>query len=83
MHLPHPITFLLAQMCNIKSTWMKTCGETSHEHVHPHCFKFTKKDSKVVMYFHKWSGDKWTEPANILKVINKFTFSLMNRQLTH
>lgn len=66
MHLPRPITFRLAQMFDI-STWMKTCRETLHDLVHPHCFKFTKKDSKVVMYYRKWSCDNCMGPVTILK----------------
>ena len=35
--------------------------------VNPHCFKFEKVDSKVVMYYRKWSQDEWMGPINILK----------------
>ena len=80
MHLPRPITFRLAQMFDI-STWMKTCRETLHEHVHAHCFKFTKKDSKVVMYYRKWSCDNCMGPVTILKVTDKFSFSPIYRRL--
>ena len=65
---------------DINSMWMKTCRENLHEHVHPHCFKFMKV-SKVVMYYRKWSGDKWMGPVTILKVIIKFAFSLIYRRL--
>ena len=80
MHLPRPITFRLAQMFDI-NTWMKTSRETLHEHVHPHCFKFAKKDSKVVMHYRKWSCDKWMGPVNILKVTDKSAFPPMYGQL--
>ena len=34
-------------------TWVKDCREMLHEHMHLHCFKFIKRNSKAVMYYKK------------------------------
>ena len=70
MHVPRPVAFRLVQMFDV-GAWIKVYRETLHEHVHPHCFKFVKKDSKVVMFYRKWSKEEWMGPVDILKVIKK------------
>ena len=45
--------------------WMKFTRENLHKHVHSHCFKFEKVDSKLVMYYRKWSKDEEMGPINI------------------
>ena len=69
MRVPHPIAFRLVQMFDV-GAWMKDCRETLHEHVHPHCFKFIRRNSKVVMYYRKWSKNEQMGPVHILKVIS-------------
>ena len=66
MNIPRPLAFRLVQMFDV-GAWMKFARESLHEHVNPHCFKFEKVDSKVVMYYRKWSQDEWLGPINILK----------------
>lgn len=70
MNVPRPVAFRLVQMFDV-GAWIKVYRETLHEHVHPHCFKFVKKDSKVVMFYRKWSKEEWMGPVDILKVIEK------------
>lgn len=50
MPVPRPLAFRLVQMFDV-GAWMKVYRETLHEHVHPHCFKFIKQNSKVVMFY--------------------------------
>ena len=72
MRVPCPVAFRLMQMFDV-GAWMKECRETLHEHMHPHCLKFIKRNSKVVMYYRKWNKNEWMAPAvpvNILKVIS-------------
>ena len=81
MNSPRPVAFRLVQMFDV-GAWMKFYRESLHEHVHPHCFKFEKVDSKVVMYYRKWSNDNWMGPVNVLKVSskeNKFQFICCDR----
>ena len=69
MRVPRPVAFRLVQMFDV-GAWMKECRDTLHKHVHPHCFKLIKRNSKVVMYYPKWSMNDWMGPVNILKVIS-------------
>ena len=81
MNSPRPVAFRLVQMFDV-GAWMKFYRESLHEHVHAHCFKFEKVDSKVVMYYRKWSNDNWMGPVNVLKVFskeNKFQFICCDR----
>ena len=48
----------LVQMFDV-GAWMKECRETLHELMHSHCFKFIKGNSKVVIYYRKWSKNEW------------------------
>ena len=64
-----PVAFRLVKMFEV-GTWMKECRETLYEHVYPHCLKFIKRNSKVVMYYEKWSKNEWMGPVDILKVIS-------------
>ena len=57
-------------MYNVKD-WLSVHSEEIHEHVQPHCFKFTRNPSgKAVMYYRKWSTDTWMGPVQLLKVKN-------------
>ena len=49
--------------------WLSPHSYDIHHHVKPHCFKFVRNEhDKAVMYYRKWSDEKWMGPIRLLKV---------------
>ena len=65
---PLPKSMIAKKMYDIKG-WLAPHSMDLHQHVQPHCFKFANNEkNEAVMFYRKWSGERWTGPVRLLKV---------------
>ena len=63
-----PLVQMLDGVYDVKS-WLTPYIEDIHGHSSPHCFKFIKSNTEVLLYYKNWSDSSWCPDTSALKIL--------------